>query len=77
MKNTPDSIAVAILLTGLVIVCARLVAGCVPADPKAEAATGYAAMQLACVDTYADKHNIDACRAKVRAEWAVDAGGDR
>lgn len=74
MKRTPDTIAVIVLLTGLAIACARLSVGCSPALGPAEAGAGYAAQQLACVDTYADRHNIDACRAKVRAAWGIDAG---
>jgi hypothetical protein len=65
-----------VLLVGFILLISRVLA-CFPADSKVEAAAGYAAQQLACVDTYADKHNIDACRAKVRAAWAVtDAGKD-
>lgn len=44
--------------------------------PSESAGAGYAAQHMACVDTYADKHNIDACRAKVRAAWGVEAGTD-
>lgn len=59
------------------VVTVYMFVGCAAADPKVEAAAGFAAQQLACVDNNADKPAIDACRAKVRAEWAVDAGGDR
>ncbi|MEO5964021.1 MAG: hypothetical protein ABIR11_01050, partial [Candidatus Limnocylindrales bacterium] len=70
MKNRSDTLATTVLLTGLLLACARLLA-CIPADPKAEAAASYAAQQLACVDTYADKHNIDACRIDCPRERQV------
>jgi hypothetical protein len=47
-----------------------------PAAKRAEAAGGYAAQQLACVDRYEDRASIDVCRAKVREAWALDAGSD-
>lgn len=74
MKNTPDTIAVIVLLTGLALVCARITVGCMPAAGPEAAGAGYATQQLACVDEYHDRHNIDACRAKVRAAWGIDAG---
>ena len=51
-----------------------LTLGCAAALGPEAAGASYASQQLACVDTYADRHNIDACRAKVRAEWGIDAG---
>ena len=74
MKRTPDLLATIALLTGLALAVARLTLGCTPAAGPAEAGAGFAAQQLACVDTFADRHNIDACRAKVRAAWGIDAG---
>ncbi len=49
---------------------------CTPADRVPEAAAGYEAQQMACVDRYATRGEIDRCRAKVKAEWATvpDAG---
>lgn len=41
----------------------------------AEANSTYAADQLACVDKSETKAEADACRAKVREAWHVDAGG--
>jgi len=46
-----------------------------------EAASGYEAQQMSCIDQYARRADIDACRARVKAAWStVDAGsegGDR
>jgi hypothetical protein len=67
------------VLVGLVFlaVLAVLVGGCTPAETKAvEADLGYSAQQAACVDRNATREAIDACRAKVRAAWAKDAGKD-
>lgn len=60
---------------------ARLAAGCFEQPKQIEAAAGYEAQQMRCVEQYADRASIDACRAKVKAAWLVtDAGsegGDR
>lgn len=53
--------------------------GCTPGlIPKEEAAAGYEAQQMACVDKYAIRGDIDRCRARVKAAWATvpDAGVD-
>lgn len=52
-------------------------AACSPSDlPYAAAAAGYESQQLACVDQYATRADIDKCRDKVKAAWATDAGKD-
>jgi len=63
-------------LLGLVVFAINECA-CMPEVKSVEAAAGYEAQQLACVDRYADRANIDACRSKVKAAWAkgcADAG---
>ena len=72
-----DLVTCLIISIGFILVASRAMAGCTPAAGPAEAGAGYAAQQLACVDQYADRHNIDACRAKVRAAWGVDAGASQ
>ncbi len=69
-------VAIIFVIIGLGIV-ARILLGCSPAElPEVAAASGYEAQQMACVDQYATKVDIDACRAKVKAAWATDAGKD-
>lgn len=71
-----DHVAAVVLLVG-VIIAVRLLVGCSPSElPEAAAAAGYEAQQMACVDQYADKAAIDACRDRVKAAWAADAGKD-
>ena len=44
---------------------------------KDVAGVTYAAQQQACIDKYADRASIDACRDRVKREWATaDAGAD-
>lgn len=53
----------------------RLLAGCSPAQVKAdEAQAGYLAQELRCVDQYNDKPSTDECRAQVRARWHAAQG---
>ena len=52
-------------------------AGCAPpsaAEKQVGAAALYEEQQRACVAQYADTAHIDACREKVKANWATDAG---
>lgn len=64
-----------LLLAGLGIVGA--LHGCgQPVTPEL-AAAGYEAQQMRCVEQYAKKADIDACRMKIKAAWAFDAGGDQ
>lgn len=46
------------------------------AEKTVSAAALYEEQQRACVSQYSDTASIDACRAKVRAAWATDAGKD-
>lgn len=66
--------------TGVALFAALFIIGhctaCFPADKQVEAAGGYEAQQLACVDRFGTKPEIDACRDKVKAAWATDAGKD-
>lgn len=71
--------------TGLVLVAALFViahcAGCFPELKQDIAAASYEAQQMRCVEQYANRADIDRCRAKVKLAWLVgDAGaegGDR
>ena len=74
MKDVPAVAGFVALIFGVALTLCYLAFGCTPAAGPAEAGAGYAAQQLACVDEYRDRHNIDACRAKVRAAWGIDAG---
>lgn len=48
---------------------------CFPDFKPDVAAAGYELQQQKCVDDYADREHIDACRAKVKAAWlSSDAG---
>lgn len=71
-----DNLAFVIVLVGLLLLSARFLFGCFPEAKEVAAASGYEAQQMACVDRYADKASIDACRDKVKAAWASDAGKD-
>lgn len=52
-------------------------AACFPADKKIEAAAGYEAQQMRCVEKFSTKAEIDHCRMEVKLAWsATDAGGD-
>ncbi len=51
-------------------------ASCFPADKTVEAAGAYEAQQQRCVAQYSTRKEIDACRDKVKAAWATDAGKD-
>src|SRR5882724_10389101 len=62
------------LLVGLLIIAHC--AGCFPVDKQIEAAGGYEAQQMRCVDHYANRVDIDRCRDRVKAAWATDAGKD-
>lgn len=55
---------------------AVLLVGCAAADPTVEAPAAYAAQQAACVDRYSTRPAIDACRAQVKAAWAIKDAGD-
>ncbi len=69
-------VAISLACFAALFVVAKCTA-CFPADKTIEAAGGYEAQQLACVDRYATRPEIDACRNKVKAAWAAgDAGGD-
>ncbi len=71
----PPPAPATIILSGALLTLA--LAGCFPADKKVEAAAGYSAQQTKCVEQYATKSEIDACRDRVKAAWAVtDAGQD-
>jgi len=48
-----------------------------PVDKQIEAAGGYEAQQMRCVDHYANRVDIDRCRDRVKAAWATDAGNGR
>jgi hypothetical protein len=64
-----------IMLSAIGVGFARCLAGCLTDEMHKDVAGGlFAAQQNACVDKYADRASIDACRARVRAAWAVDAG---
>lgn len=51
-------------------------AACFPADKQVEAASAYEADQLRCVEQYANRPDIDSCRAKVKLAWMTDAGSE-
>jgi len=51
--------------------------GCFPEAKEVAAAAGYEAQQMRCVEQYADRASIDACRDRVKKAWATtDAGAD-
>ncbi len=62
----------ALFVIGKCTACAELT----PSQKSTAAAALYEEQQRACVDQYADTAHIDACRAKVKAAWATDAGKD-
>jgi outer membrane murein-binding lipoprotein Lpp len=64
-----------LVATGVMVVYARVLAGCFETPKEIGAASAYEAQQLRCVDQYATKVDIDACRAKVRAAWDTTDGG--
>jgi len=69
----------AVVLYSVAIVLSAIAgsAGCIiPGIERETAAAVYEAQQLACVDKYADRPSIDRCRARVKANWATDAGKD-
>jgi hypothetical protein len=66
-------VAAAYVAAGLIIVD---VTACFPEMRKVEAAAGYEAQHVACVDRYNDRKTIDLCRARVRAAWLIDAATD-
>ena len=71
------AVAILLVLFGLIISLGVCHIGCVPAtaaEKREAAAVAYEAEQMACVDQYADTAHIDACRDKVKARWAKDAG---
>ena len=74
MKRRHDTVAVIVLLAGLALACARLTVGCADALGPEAAGASYAAQQSNCVAVNETKAAIDACRAKVRAEWGIDSG---
>lgn len=63
--------AVALVLLFALFVTTRCT-GCLPVDKQLEAASGYEAQQMACVERYADRASIDRCRSRVKAAWALD-----
>lgn len=69
----------AMFFAGLAILIAMLASkllACTPEAKQAEAATGFLAQQMRCIEQYADREHIDVCRERVRATWAFDAGKD-
>lgn len=76
-------LALALVFAALVVIALE---GCVSTEAKQAAAdTDYAAEQLACVDKFQTRVEIDSCREGVRIRWGVsqtvakrlDAGADR
>ncbi len=73
------------LFTRAPVLALLLFLGCSPSTPAAQTIAGAecvshrTALELACVDMYANKDQIDACRADVKAkdDCTKDAGGDR
>lgn len=55
---------------GVAVACSAL------SVEKGAAESAYLAAQLDCVDENDTKASIDACRAAVRAQWALDAAAD-
>lgn len=65
------------VLAGALFIAALAFMQCGCGGPAA-AESLYTSQQLACVDLAKTREEADACRARVRAEWATsDAGGDR
>lgn len=57
------------------VVAVPLACGPAVLAPVSEAA--YLAQQLRCVDESTTRVQADACRARIKATWAYDAGADR
>ena len=73
---------IAFFALGCALIVARILVGCIEQPAQVAAATGYEAQQMRCVEQYADRANIDRCRARVKLAWTVDrllkdAGGDQ
>lgn len=72
-KETVVALLALVFVYGLIAHCT----GCIDAYKPEIAAAGYQAQQMRCVEQYADKEHIDACRERVRTAWASrDAGSD-
>ncbi len=71
------AVAIVLAIIGVMFALGFLHVGCFPAAKEVEAALGYEAQQMRCVDQYAKRADIDRCRARVAAAWApADAGAE-
>lgn len=65
-----------IVFIALMAVILILTVRCTPAELAQDAAaSSYEAQQMRCVEQYAKKADIDACRVKVKLAWSTLDGG--